>query len=293
MSAATAELPILARPLPTVLTEDSACSLTIATEDGYSLAATLWTAPQSRAVALIAPATGVPHGFYRRFARHLNAGGLDVLSFDYRGMSASRGPRSMRDPGLTMWNWGTRDLVAAIAEAERLAAGRPLVYVGHSFGGQALGLASNASRVERALFVGSQHGWMGHWPWHQRALLAFLWKLALPATTRLFGRFPSSLFGMGESLPREVALQWASWCSRREHLGAWEGHAGLRIPILSLSFEDDFFAPRAAAAALLREYASAEVEHRHLPAEGLGHFGFFRGGRVLALWDDAAQFLGS
>ena len=214
LSATTAEFPILTRPIPMLLTDDSVRSLSIATEDGYDLAATLWTTPQARGLALIAPATGVPHGFYRRFARHLNAAGLDALSFDWRGMSASRPPRGMRDPGLTMWNWGTRDLASAISEGERLAAGRPLVFVGHSFGGQALGLAANAERVQRALFVGAQHGWMGHWPWQQRALLAFLWKVGLPATTRLTGRFPAALFGMGEPLPRDVALQWADWCSR-------------------------------------------------------------------------------
>lgn len=271
--------------------EDSARQFSFVASDGYPLAATLWTTPRAHAVALIAPATGVPHGFYRRFARHLNAAGIDALSWDWRGMSASRSQRGMRDPRLTMRNWGEVDLPAASRTATAHAAGRPLVFVGHSFGGQALGLAPNATAISRALFVGAQHGWMGHWRWQQRAALALLWKLGMPIAARAFGQFPSSWVGMGETLPREVALQWAHWCSRPEHLGTWEGHASLPLPILSLSFDDDVFAPRAAAAALLREYRRAEVTHRHFPAEGLGHFGFFRGGRVLALWDDAVAFL--
>ena len=74
-------------------------------------------------------------------------------------------------------------------------------------------------------------------------------------------------------------------------MGSWDGHAALRLPLLALSFEDDAFAPAAAAAALLRQYVQATVSHEHQPATGLGHFGFFRGGPALPLWERVQRFL--
>lgn len=261
-------------------------------DDGLSIGGTHWQgATADHGVVVIATATGVHHRFYRRFGEFLAQRGFEVVAFDWRGMGASRTPRGHRDPRLTMRNWGERDLSAAIAWADRQAAGRPVHLVGHSFGGQALGLAPNAARVQRAVFVGAQHGWMGHWPFRLRVPLWWLWRVAMPLGARLLGQFPSRLLGMGETLPKGVAEEWSRWCSRPEHMGTWEGHATLRIPVLSLSFEDDAFAPARAAAALLEQYAQAETLHEHQSATGLGHFGFFRGGAAQPLWERVRRFL--
>lgn len=267
-------------------------AVTLVTEDGIPLAGTRWLAEnEPRGVVLIAPATGVPHRFYLRFAEFLASQGFDALTWDWRGIGESRHEGSMRDPRLTMRNWGELDLAAAIAWAERRSTNGRIALVGHSFGGQALGLAPNAERVERAVLVGAQHGWMGHWPWHLRLPLSLLWRVAMPLCATVAGRFPSSRVGMGEDLPAEVAREWAKWCGRRSHMATWEGHAALELPILAFSFEDDRFAPRAAAEALLRQYSRARVHHEHLPAEGLGHFGFFREGRVPGRWAQVSAFL--
>jgi predicted alpha/beta hydrolase len=261
-------------------------------DDGLRIGGTHWHgATAEHGVVVIATATGVHHRFYRRFAEYLAQHGFEAMAFDWRGMGASRTPRGHRDPRLTMRNWGERDLTAAIAWADRQAEGRPVHLVGHSFGGQALGLAPNAARVRRAVFVGAQHGWMGHWPLRLRVPLWWLWRMAMPVGATVLGRFPSRLLGMGETLPKGVAAQWARWCARPEHMGTWGGHAALRLPMLALSFEDDAFAPERAAAALLRQYAQASVTHEHHPATGLGHFGYFRGGQALPLWERTQRFL--
>ncbi len=268
-------------------------AVTLVTEDGVPLGGTRWLASGvSRGVVLIAPATGVPHRFYMAFATWLAEQRFDVLCWDWRGIGESRLGIAMRDPRLSMHAWGELDLAAAIAWAGRRAATGSIYFVGHSFGGQALGLAPNAHLVDRAVLVGAQHGWMGHWPWPYRLPLTALWRVAMPALSVLLGRFPSRLFGLGEDLPGGVAREWSRWCARREHLGRWAGHRSLDLPMLSISFDDDHFAPRAAAAALVREYAKADIRHEHHPAEGLGHFGFFRRGLAMPHWERVAAFLG-
>jgi predicted alpha/beta hydrolase len=273
-------------------------SLTLVTEDGFPLAATRWRAlAEMRGVVVIAPATGMRRRFYAAFAKYLATNGFEVLTWDWRGLGDSRHEVGWRDRRLTMRAWGERDLAAAIAWADRRSLGAPVLLVGHSFGGAALGLAPNALRVERAVLVASQHGWCGHWPRPMRWGLRALWHVAMPATALALGAFPSSRVGLGEDLPVGVAREWARWCRRRQHLGSWRGHAAYDRPLLAYSFAGDQFAPVPAVEGLLAEFRQAVLRHRHipLPADGtpsLGHFGFFREGAAPDLWAETAAFLG-
>jgi len=272
--------------------EANPAAVTLLTDDGFPLGGTRWLSEgETRGVVLIAPATGAPHRFYVPFAEFLARKGFDTLTWDWRGIGDSRHEKSSRDPRLSMRAWGTEDLSAAIAWAERRAPRGPIHFVGHSFGAQALGLARNAGRIDRAVFVGGHHGWLGHWQGAQRHALQLLWRVAVPLASRILGRFPSSTLGFGEDLPEGVARELARWCRRREHLGTWEGHGSLTLPILALSFADDVIAPRPAVDALLREYRSARVVHEHQPAEGLGHFDFFRQGHAEHHWQRLVAFL--
>jgi len=61
--------------------------------DGRLLSATWFDPPGAqpvKAVAVIGAATAVPAGYYRHFAEWLARRGYAVLSFDYRGIAASR-----------------------------------------------------------------------------------------------------------------------------------------------------------------------------------------------------------
>src|SRR5262245_10459719 len=125
---------------------------------------------------------GAPQSYYRAFAEHLADRGLCVLTYDYRGTG------SLED-------WGRHDQSAAL---EALAALRPrdaLAIVGHSLGGQMLGLASNIARVRAGLLVASQTGYWGFWRGPRRARMWLLWWFFIPVLTTLLGRFPGRLLG--------------------------------------------------------------------------------------------------
>jgi predicted alpha/beta hydrolase len=272
--------------------------LTLVTDDGFPLAATRYLAQGTRrGLALVAPATGVRMRFYRPFAEALASRGWDVLTWDWRGIGDSRHGVSWRDRRLTMRAWGERDLAAAIAWADRRDADAPVVLVGHSFGGQAVGLAPNAERLTAVALVAAQVGWYGLWPMPHRALLWGLWHVAMPIAAMVLGRFPSSRVGLGEDLPEHVAREWARWCRRPEALGDWGGHARLAVPVAGWSFADDLIAPRAAAEALTAKYEAATgPRHHHVaPAEHgvqtIGHFGCFRPGVVPGVWEEIFRFL--
>ncbi|HEY7840640.1 MAG TPA: hypothetical protein VIC61_03650 [Gammaproteobacteria bacterium] len=267
--------------------------LKIPASDGFPLAATVFEGNGPESV-LIVPATGVVRRIYADYARHLAEGGFTAVTWDWRGTGGSR-PASLRGFDATMRGWGRDDLGGVIEWATRNLSAR-VSAVAHSFGGQALGLAPNAGSVRRIVTVGSQIGYWGLWPAPVRYKYALLWYGVMPVLARVAGRFPSKLFGLGEDLPRGVALEWASWCRSPDYLGTWDGHGAIRAPLLGVCFSDDIYAPRAAFEALHVRYGSSEKRLRWVtPAEAgrdyVGHFGFFRQGVVPRIWDETVAWL--
>jgi predicted alpha/beta hydrolase len=269
--------------------------LTLTADDGAALGATWTRAPRAApAVVLVAGATAVPHRFYARWSADLADRGFDVLTFDFRGIGASRtGPLS--GVPATLQDWGRRDLAAALDEALREADGRPVLLVGHSFGGQALGLVPGAERLAGGVTIASGWGWWGFQPWWRRPGLLSVWYGAIPLWTGLLGYVPAGV-GLGDGLPGGVAAEWARWCRSPGYLldhvpDARERFAAIEAPFHVLALSDDAYIPPPAVAALAEVLPAARLEvidgSRH---GGVGHFGFFRPA-AKALWDDVAARL--
>jgi predicted alpha/beta hydrolase len=276
---------------------------TIPATDGFRLAATLYSPDEEAAypVVLINPATGVKRGIYDRFARFLAGRGMHVLSYDYRGIGGSR-TKPLRALHASMVDWGTRDLAGAVDWLVEQFPRSPLLAVGHSSGGQLLGLTDRIQHVSALLTVGAQSGYWRHWDAPRRYQLALLWYAAMPAAARLLGYFPAKRLGMGEDLPGGVALEWARWCRNPNYISDERGvplrpyFGDFAGPLLAYSFSDDRFAPRAAVEALLGFYHRARKEHRHLsPADlkvdAIDHFQWLRESFRPTLWEDMATWL--
>jgi predicted alpha/beta hydrolase len=149
--------------------------------------------------------------------------------------------------------------------------------------------------------VASQVGDWRLWPRRSKAMIWLLWHLAIPLTTAFLGRFPSPWFGMGQPLPRCAALQWARWGRRRGYLFALDSartprrHGELRIPLLSVSLEDDLYAPPRAVEGLLARYSGCAIERRvirrNAPEPRPGHFTFFRRELGEPYWAEIVAFL--
>ncbi|MEZ5330886.1 MAG: alpha/beta fold hydrolase [Thermoanaerobaculia bacterium] len=266
---------------------------TIQAHDGFRLEASEWEIPDAPTVVLVAPATAVRRRLYAAFADALAARGLAVLTWDWRGTGGSR-PQSLRGFAATMRQWAELDLAAAIAWARRRHPKARIAVLGHSFGGQALGLVPDPRAFDRAVTVAAQSGYFGHWPRPRRYVYALLWTVVVPLLCSLCGYFPASRLGLGEDLPAGVARQWARWCRRREYLGDYSGHERMRAPLLAFGFSDDPYAPPRAVAALHRHYpvvTRRSVTPREAGVRRLGHFGFFRLGSGHSLWREAADWL--
>ena len=277
----------------------------IATANGFELGARLFCAPQARGLVLIHPATAVTQGFYEAFARYLCGLGLHVLTYDYRGTGESRphGPNGLRGFEVTMSQWMLEDVGAVTRWAAARFPGLPLLAVGHSVGGHAIGLSPETGRLRGALLVATHAGITR--TIRGRAERLRVWcvmRLLAPVLCAVCGYMPARRIGLGEDLPRGVMLEWSRWTALPRYffddpaLDAAGRMAQVRIPLLALGFDDDPWANPRAMDILLSRYTAAPPERRQVDARalglpGIGHMGFFRRRCEAALWGEAGAWL--
>ncbi|MCA6124488.1 alpha/beta fold hydrolase [Bradyrhizobium sp. WSM 1704] len=271
--------------------------------DGYKLGATLFLPRGAkRRAVLINSATAVPRKVYRGFAGYLARRGAAVLTYDYRGTGDSRPKaRSLAGFKADMADWAALDVTAAVRWMRERYRDLPFTYVGHSFGGQALGLIANNAEIPRALLVASQ---AAHWklmasPERYR-VVAFMNGVGLPLT-RLLGYMPAWA-GLGVDLPKGVFEQWTRWVLRERYLlddpalAARENFPKFRGKLRALVMTDDTWATRPAVELLCSAFTSVTPEILSIrPADAgaktIGHMGFFRSEHRDTLWRGAAEWI--
>ena len=255
-------------------------------------------------VVVITCGAGIPARFYRRFARYLAERGAAVLTFDYRGIGASR-EGHLRDLKAGMDDWAVKDLGAALAEARTTYPQLPLSAVAHSVGTLYIGATPDALRLSKLVFLGPHTGYWRDYHAKWRLPLFLVWHAFMPAVTRVVGYFPGRALRLGEDLPRQVAYDWAG--RRQPALVKTELHrrrfgphlhrfAEFRADTLSISASDDAFAPPQAAQRLLAMFSGiAAVRETVTPASlgcrRLGHFGFMRQKTGEYFWRRIAEWI--
>jgi predicted alpha/beta hydrolase len=284
--------------------------ITFPAVDGYLLGASLFLPRGAkRHAVLINSATAVPRKIYRGFAGYLARRGCAVLTYDYRGTGASRQkslvgynqPRSLVGFKASMSDWAALDVTAAVAWMRERYKTLPLNYVGHSFGGQALGLLPNNTEVSRALLIASQAGYWKLMASPERyRVYAMLNFVGLPLT-KLLGYAPGRI-GLGEDLPKGVFEQWVGWVMSERYLftdpklPGLTNFANYRGAMRALCLSDDPWATRPAVGLLCSGFTSIEPEIVSVtPADAgvikIGHFGFFLPEHRDTLWRGAAEWL--
>lgn len=275
-------------------TSDAMRPVALEAADGYALGATHFpVVGRIHGRIVVAGATAVPQGFYRRFAEHASARGFETLTFDYRGIGRSR-PRSLKGFRMHLLDWARLDTAAAV---EAMAGGDvPLYLVGHSYGGHAFGLLPNHAKVSGFQVFGTGAGWHGWMPWGERLKVLAMWRLVLPPLAWWNGYCPWKRLGLGEDLPIDAYRQWRDWCRFPRYFfddpamrGIEDAFAAVATPIVAANALDDAWALPASRDAFMQGYRNAPLVTKDIDprASGgrIGHMGYFRA-NAEPLWDD-------
>jgi len=164
-------------------------------------AASVYAASARRGALVISAGTGFPQTFYFKLAAYAAGRGYDALVYDYRGMGWSAPPDLAKET-TRMSDWGLLDMRAALDTAAKRADGAPLATLGHSIGGQFLGLLANHALARAHVQVATS---VGYWRWEHapfRYLAWWFWHVHGPLMLATKGYVPTGGGWSGLPLPR-------------------------------------------------------------------------------------------
>lgn len=254
-------------------------SFWISCKDSYQLAAQFYPVLNSDKPypILICPATGITKNFYHAFAQWLNQQGYPVLSFDFRGIGESL-HGALKDSTASINDWGMYDIPAAIEALLNRTQAEKVIIVGHSAGGQLLGIASNYHKVAKVLAIAGSTGHVKGLKGKTKVLAPVMFNVIFPVSSYVKGYGATQFIGMGENLPKNVAKQWAEFCSKPGYVMNAIGktifedyHQQIQCPITSFWATDDEIATHSNVKDLLRLYPNAQTKLIELNPQQLGY----------------------
>lgn len=269
--------------------------------DGYELSATVYTPEQAKGAVMIAPATGIRKTFYHSFATFLAENGYGAICYDNRGIGESA-KGSLRNSEISLIDWGQLDMPAVLKSLQQRFPNVSCHLIGHSAGGQLLGLMENAKDIQSMFNFACSSGSIRNMPYPFKIKAVFFLKVFIPVNNFLFGYTNSQWVGMGEPLPKKVGIQWQKWCSGKGYIEMEFGktvHAHfyheLAIPTRWLHASDDGIANYENVKDMIRVYSAIQaailtLEPKTLGYREIGHMRFFSS-RYKSLWNYALDWL--
>ncbi|MEL6733289.1 MAG: alpha/beta fold hydrolase [Bacteroidota bacterium] len=276
--------------------------LSIECEDGFKLAGTIFIPTEKiKSAIMIAPATGIKRQFYKRFAKYLSDKGFVVLTFDNRGIGESKG-ESINSSNPSLTNWGILDMTAALECLKNQFPNVEYHLIGHSAGGQLVGLMKNAKSLKSMFNFGSSSGSLQYSKFPFRLKSSFWLNFYIPISNLIFGHTKSQWVGMGEPLPKEVGKEWTRWCNGKGYVNVdlntkIEEHLydELEFNSMWVHAEDDEIANYENVKDMIRVYSKIKskiitISPKEYGFKDLGHMKFFSSKRS-QLWSLATNWL--
>lgn len=149
--------------------------------------------------------------------------------------------------------------------------------IGHSAGGQLLGINPLYSKVHQVIAVAGSTGYIKGLKGKSKILAPVMFNLVFPISSLIKGYGATQFIGMGENLPKLVAKQWREFCSQAGYVKNAIGktvhhdfHHQIVCPVTSIWATDDEIATQANVKDLLRLYPNASTEMIELDPVSLG-----------------------
>ncbi|WP_110974148.1 alpha/beta fold hydrolase [Acinetobacter sp. WCHAc060042] len=254
-------------------------TLNITCSDHYLLSGRFYTAQATQQTfpILICPATGITQQFYHHFASWLAEQGYAVLVFDFRGIGKSL-HEPLKQSKASIVQWGQLDIPAAVDALLDKTQATQVILLGHSAGGQLLGINPNFKKVAKVVAIAGSTGHVKDLKGRTKLLAPVMFKLIFPIARYTLGYGPTQAIGMGENLPKDVAREWAQFCSKPGYVMNAIGntvqvdfHHQIRCAITSIWASDDEIATQANVKGLLNLYPNAQTGHIELKPQAYGH----------------------
>ncbi|MEM8762630.1 MAG: alpha/beta fold hydrolase [Bacteroidota bacterium] len=250
-----------------------------------TLSGTLFEGTQNDTILIIASATGVKQAYYQKFAQFVADNGISVITFDYNGIGQSLN-KPIKELDNNAADWGRNDLEHVIQYALKHYPNAKKVVLGHSIGGQLIGLAASSQKLDQIVLVGAQSGYWKFWKGVGRLKMWFNWYVLFPVVLNLFGYLNAKRISGMENLPKNMANQWRNWGKHPDYLMSDSSitelhYQKITTPISVFGIADDDLAPLSAVQWMTLQYQNAEtksilLQPKNFQVAKIGHFGVFK-----------------
>jgi predicted alpha/beta hydrolase len=270
----------------------------IKTKDGRSIRLRIYSPErETNRVIVIAPSAEVTQKFYYDFACYFLLYDFSVVTFDYRGVGDSA-PEVMKGYDAKLDQWAFQDTDAVLRFVKNRNPKQEIIFIGHGVGGEIIGLAPASQYINKIVLVNCALSCSRLRRWKDKIWIGAM-KTFVKITSWLFGYFPGKKLGVMNNIPRGVMYEWIHWCNNENGLFddfSDHNYRKLQVPLLALSFTDDWRSQKSGVIAMLEHFTSACITWRHLkPSEAgvqkMGHSGFFKLNRGEKTWHDLLRWM--
>lgn len=269
--------------------------LQINTPLNYPITITAFASKTTKAIVIILPATGVLQTYYAKLARFLQKNNYTVYTFDYGGIGKSKmKPLTKFDTSLS--NWATNDIESVFKYINKLHPSKKINCIGHSLGGQLLGLVPSNKLINNIILAASPSNHYSFWDGFEKTKNFFNWFVIFPFFTTFFKYFPSKFFMKMENLPKSMAKEFYTWSQENDYyfsskINLKKYHYQIKNKLTSYSTVNDPYAPKKAVDWLTKKYSNATIIRKHLlpknyNVKNIGHFGFFKQKFENTIWQE-------
>lgn len=274
-------------------------------EDGITLKGVLLIPEQAKAVIQFNCGTGTKKEFYLPFLNYLCEHGYICCLWDYRG-SGQSAPLEMKNCDYRYADYGVKDMPVIKSFLEKKYPELPFLLVGHSTGGQQIGLMSDLDNVKGNINFAVSAGYYPKMPFAYRMKAYFYFYLFSPVSVALNGYVKAKDLGLMENLPQNVVYEWRDWLEKEDYFFDEKfygktvpvGHyKNFRFPIHTYWTTDDTISNEKNTEAFWRNVkGEKEITFTKLTPQEYGlskidHFGFFKKGMKDKLWLDVVKRL--
>jgi len=276
-------------------------TISFTTTDHHPLTGDVFEPDNSNGRGLIINgATGVLRKFYARYAEFLAQQGFTVLTYDYRGIGDSK-HRPKESKIASMMHWGEHDMDAAVTWFKNTYPDLKVLGMGHSIGGQLLGMMPDNNRYEGFLNIAAQQIYWKNWVAKDQPLSVVFFFILLPLFYKLGAGLPRWVLG-SEYLPKEVIRDWSRFGRKPYYTNSQgqkveEGYLNYRGKMRLYAMSDDKrFAPPSCVKVLQSVYKNADsdmhiIHPTDVNMKAIDHFGFFKSSMSTDKWQETSDWL--
>ena len=272
----------------------------IKTKDGLELHGILFNNESPKAIIQLNSATAVLKEFYISFASALQENGFAVLLYEYRGIGESKPKSGLKNCDYEYTDWARLDMAAALNFCKSTFPEIPLLWLGHSVGGQMIGLVPELeNKIKAMLTINTGSGFGGNMNFKNRMRNILFFEIIRPISILIYGFGKLKMLGMMEDIPKNIYNDWRNWCSVPEYffhpkfnkkIEGISGFNSLNFPIEAFTAMDDEIATRKNIQSFWKNVSSKFhinfhwLDPKDYGIQSIGHFDLFRKKNKKTLW---------